>query len=169
MGRDGIEPSTSGLKVQAAHQHARPTTCTHNDLVVHGRAAWWRFEAVSVPNLCQINSPKLPNCVRQAATVSAALLVPGGYGASKAQDTSCAKHGAQRAEGSSGCLVRTGEDSGVDAPTPVADVARETPTCVCWQALPLRRCSVPRYAERRRDADPDSCRPSRWACRRVPS
>jgi len=50
MGRDGIEPSTGGSKGQASHQHADPTTCRHNDLVVRGRAAWWRFEAASVPN-----------------------------------------------------------------------------------------------------------------------
>ena len=30
-----------------------------------------------------------------------------------------------------------------------------------WQALPPRHCSVRRYAERRHDSDPDSCRPSR--------
>src|ERR1700704_2553785 len=53
LGRDGIEPSTSGLKVQASHQHAHPTTCRHNDLVVRSRGAWWHFGAASVPIVCQ--------------------------------------------------------------------------------------------------------------------
>jgi hypothetical protein len=56
-GRITNAPSTSGLKVQASHQQAHPTTCSHNDLVVRGRAAWWRFEAASVPNLCQFAAP----------------------------------------------------------------------------------------------------------------
>jgi hypothetical protein len=30
-----------------------------------------------------------------------------------------------------------------------------------WRALPLWRCSAPRYAKRRRDADPDNCKRSR--------
>src|ERR1700724_952423 len=57
MGRDGIEPSNSGLKVQTSHQQARPTACSHNDLVVRGRAAWWRFEAASVPIVCKSAGP----------------------------------------------------------------------------------------------------------------
>jgi hypothetical protein len=48
-----------GKKVQASHQQAHPTTSSHNDLVVRGRAAWWRFEAASVPNLCQLQ-PRPP-------------------------------------------------------------------------------------------------------------
>jgi hypothetical protein len=51
--------NTAGLKVQASHQHAHPTTCRHNDLVVPGRAVWWQFEAASVPNLCQISCPEI--------------------------------------------------------------------------------------------------------------
>ena len=38
-----------------------------------------------------------------------------------------------------------------------------------WRALPPRHCSAPRYAERRRDADPDSCRLSRLVCWQGPS
>src|ERR1700682_5710105 len=60
--RDGIEPSTSGLKVQTSHQQAHPTTCSHNDLVVRARAAWGRFEAASVPIVCQIS------CLEDAQT-----------------------------------------------------------------------------------------------------
>src|SRR5580658_4311689 len=114
MGRDGIEPSTSGLKVQPSHQHARPTTCTHNDLVVHGRAAWWRFEAVSVPKLCQIKRPE-----------AAQLCPPGRDGGASCSmvamehprlKTLAEPNMARSAlRGSSACLV-PGEDSGVDAP-----------------------------------------------------
>src|ERR1700730_9331432 len=73
MGRDGIEPSTSGLKVQTSHQQAHPTTCSHNDLVVRGRAAWWRFEAVSVPIVCQrfanhVRYPGAPSLVARSPT-----------------------------------------------------------------------------------------------------
>src|SRR5260370_20552084 len=37
-----------------------------------------------------------------------------------------------------------------------------------WRELPPRHCSAPHCAERRRDADPDSYRPSRLACWQVP-
>jgi hypothetical protein len=52
-GRITNAPSTSGLKVQALHEHAHPTTCRHNDLVVRSRGAWWHFGAASVPIVCQ--------------------------------------------------------------------------------------------------------------------
>jgi len=56
-GRITNAPSTSGLKVQASHQRAHPATCGLNDLLVRGGAAWWHFEAASVPNLCQDIGP----------------------------------------------------------------------------------------------------------------
>src|ERR1700684_1329991 len=76
MGRDGIEPSTSGLKVQPSHQQAHPTTCGHNDLLVRGRAAWWRFEAASVPKVCQIICPEAAQLCLPGREFSAELLVP---------------------------------------------------------------------------------------------
>src|ERR1700733_916489 len=79
LGRDGIEPSTSGLKVQASHQQARPTPCRHNDLLVRGRAAWWRFEAASVPKLCQINRPGLLNWGSPDCDSRPSLLFRGDY------------------------------------------------------------------------------------------
>src|SRR5258706_11520673 len=38
-----------------------------------------------------------------------------------------------------------------------------------WRALPPLHCSASHYAERRRDADPDSCRLSRLVSWQVPS
>ena len=40
----------------------------------------------------------------------------------------------------------------------------EIPLSARWRGLPPRRRSEPHCAERRRDADPDSCRPSPLAC-----
>jgi hypothetical protein len=51
--------------------------------------------------------------------------------------------------------------------TPVADV--ETRWSARWRALPPRHCTASHYAERRRGADPDSCRLSRLVCWQVPS
>jgi hypothetical protein len=54
VGRDGIEPLTSGLKVRAVHQQAQPTACRHKHLVVRRRRAHWcGFGAASVPIVCQ--------------------------------------------------------------------------------------------------------------------
>jgi hypothetical protein len=43
----------TGQLVQASHQQAHPTTCSHNDLVVRSRRAWWHFGAASVAIVCQ--------------------------------------------------------------------------------------------------------------------
>jgi hypothetical protein len=53
----GPQGASIGLKVQASHQRAHPATCGLNDLLVRGGAAWWHFEAASVPNLCQDIGP----------------------------------------------------------------------------------------------------------------
>jgi hypothetical protein len=61
----------------------------------------------------------------------------------------------------------------VDQRTVTEVAALEIRSCARWQALPLRRCSVLHCAERRHDADRDSCRdsciPSSWVCQRVRS
>ena len=49
----------------------------------------------------------------------------------------------------------------VDQRTVTEVVFLEIRSSARWRALPPRHCSVPHYAERRRAADPDSCRPSR--------
>src|SRR5216684_906015 len=51
--------------------------------------------------------------------------------------------------------------------TAVVDV--EIRLSVRWRALPPRHCNASHYAERRRDADPDSCRLSLLVCWQVPS
>src|ERR1700730_705142 len=49
----------------------------------------------------------------------------------------------------------------LERPKVTAGVDAEIRWSAYGRALPPRHCSAPRYAEKRRDADPDSCRPSR--------
>ena len=53
LGRDGIEPSTSGLRARIV-RHSKPLTSSrHKYLDASGRAIWCCFAAASVPTVCQ--------------------------------------------------------------------------------------------------------------------
>jgi hypothetical protein len=54
------------------------------------------------------------------------------------------------------------------SPEVTADVHVGTCLSARWRVLPLRHCSATHYAERRRDAAPESRRLSRFVCWLVP-
>src|SRR5260370_33266168 len=66
-------------------------------------------------------------------------------------------------------LDRTGEGAPVlERPKLIAVVDVKIRLSARWRAPPRRHCSAPHYAERRRDADPDSCRLSPLVCWQAP-